>query len=165
MSARLHFNRFEEWSAAREALPAARRAAREALGRGDARADGKGDGEEARPGEVSFTCLSADEIAEMNRRYLERDGPTDVIAFSLSGPGGELSGDVYLSPPVAARSADERGIGPAEEIVRLVVHGALHVLGHEHPGGPERETSEMYRLQEELVDRALGSSREAGEGT
>lgn len=155
MTPELHFNRFDEWEAAREALPAARRAAREALSAGgtaDAPPDGDG-----RAVEVSFTCLAADEITEMNRRYLDRDRPTDVIAFPLAGPEGRLSGDVYLCPEVAGESAAERGIPPDREVVRLVVHGALHVLGHEHPEGPGREESEMFRLQEEILERVAGA--------
>lgn len=167
MTVELHFNRFEEWPAAREALPAAGRAAREALsGSGPAEGD---DGDEAdaggpERGEVSFTCLSADEIAEMNRRYLDRDRPTDVIAFPLSDPDAPPVGDVYLCPDLARESAEERGLPPAEEIVRLVAHGALHVLGHVHPEGEGRESSEMYRLQEEIVERAIASAGAEREG-
>lgn len=161
MTARLHFNRFDDWREAREALPAARRAARNALRRGPG---GGRSAPEAGPEELSFTCLSADEIAEMNRRYLDRRGATDVIAFPLSGPGSELTGDVYLCPPVARESARARGIPPSEEVVRLVAHGALHVLGHEHPEGDERENSAMFRLQEEIVARALRGRSEDGTG-
>ena len=152
MTVELHFNRFDEWTAAREALSAAERAARDALSRRD---PPEGDGGESPGGEVSFTCLAADEITEMNRRYLDRDRPTDVIAFPLSDPDAPPVGDVYLCPDVARESAAERGLPAAEEIVRLVVHGALHVLGHVHPEGEGRESSEMYRLQEEIVERAL----------
>ena len=166
MTLRLHFNRFEEWPAAREALPAAKRAARLALETGARPADREAaprGGADGAPGgaEVSFTCLGADEIAEMNRRYLDRDRPTDVIAFPLSEAGSAPVGDVYLCPEVALESAEERDLPAAEEVVRLVAHGALHVLGHEHPEGEGRESSEMYRLQEEIVGRAL---REAGDG-
>lgn len=153
MTAELHFNRFAEWRASREARPAAERAAREALSTPPPDV-----GAEAAPSavEVSFTCLGADEIAGMNRRYLDRERPTDVIAFPLAGPGGGLVGDVYLCPEVAREAADERGIPADREVVRLVVHGALHVLGWEHPEGPGRESSEMYRLQEEILDRVVG---------
>lgn len=173
MTVELHFNRFAEWPAARRARSAAERAAREALGRaGPPRGSGGGGGAPRDPGdasvprgdgEVSFTCLAADEIAEMNRRYLDREGPTDVIAFPLSDPGAPPVGDVYLCPDVARESAGERGLPPAEEIVRLVAHGALHVTGHTHPGGEGRESSEMFRLQEVIVRRALGAGSGSGD--
>lgn len=110
-------------------------------------------------GEVSVTFLPADEMASLNREYLDREGPTDVVAFELGG-GDALLGDVYVCPEVADRAADREGIDPREETVRLVVHGVLHVLGHDHPED-DRWSSPMYRLQERLVDRAL-SSREPG---
>jgi probable rRNA maturation factor len=60
---------------------------------------------------------------------------------------------VYVAPEVAARTAAELGISEEEELVRLVVHGILHLLGHDHPEGDDRYASPMFRLQEELVGR------------
>lgn len=158
MTAELHFNRFDEWPEAREALPAAEQAAREALASrpADGTSHPSAAGAGGTPAEVSFTCLTAEEISEMNRRYLGRDRPTDVIAFPLDGPDGRLLGDVYLCPEAAREAAEERGLPASEEVVRLVVHGTLHVLGHEHPEGEGRQDAEMYRLQEEILDRVLG---------
>ena len=62
---------------------------------------------------------------------------------------------MYVAPEVARRSAKELEISEAEELVRLVIHGTLHVLGHEHPEGDDREGSPMYRLQEALVDQVM----------
>ena len=67
-------------------------------------------------------------------------------------------GDVYIAPEVARRNAREHGCGLREETARLVVHGVLHVLGHDHPDGEERTDSTMWRRQERLLARA----REAG---
>lgn len=105
-------------------------------------------------GELSVTCLDEDEMAELNRRWLDREGPTDVIAFDL-GSGGRLTGDVYLCPDVARRQAEEAGVAVREELVRLAIHGTLHVLGHVHPVDEERWSSPMFRLQERLLARAL----------
>lgn len=114
------------------------------------------DAEGAVEGEISLTPVDDAEIREMNRRYLDRDRPTDVIAFRLHEDAGPVLGDVYLGLEVARRQAAERGIPLREELLRLAIHGALHVLGHEHPEGPERESSPMFRLQEALVERVLG---------
>lgn len=124
--------------------PALRRAVRLALATSD------------RPlsGELSITCLDEAEIAGLNRRWLDREGPTDVLAFDL-GEGERLTGDVYLCPAVARRQAAEAEVGLREELVRLAVHGTLHVLGHDHPEDDERWSSAMFELQEELVARAL----------
>jgi probable rRNA maturation factor len=108
-------------------------------------------------GEISLTLLGDREITELNRQYLGRDRPTDVIAFSLGGPG-QLLGDVYVGYDQAVRQADEAGVTRDEELVRLAVHGTLHVLGHDHPDGPDRVTSPMFTLQESLVGEILGRS-------
>lgn len=146
MGVEVHVNRFDELAAPAADDALAERAVRAVLE------------EEGRPaeGELSVTCLEAGEIADMNLRYLGREGPTDVIAFEL-GEGEWLLGDVYVCPPVARRSARDRNVPVREELLRLVVHGVLHVLGHEHPEGGEEERagSEMFRRQEELLRRVL----------
>lgn len=139
----LHLNRTDEWEGIRGEEELLRRAAGAAL---------ESAPEPAR-GEVSVTCLPADEIASINREYLGRDGPTDVVAFELGGD--ELLGDVYVCPEVAERVAREEGVELREEIARLVVHGVLHVLGHDHPEDESRWDSPMFRLQERLVARAM----------
>lgn len=103
-------------------------------------------------GEIGVSFVSEDVIRELNSRYLGRSQSTDVIAFQL-GDGEELLGDVYIAPEVGARTAVELGIPEEEELVRLLVHGVLHVLGHDHPEGEDRYGSAMFRLQEELVER------------
>ncbi|HSW31087.1 MAG TPA: rRNA maturation RNase YbeY [Longimicrobiales bacterium] len=103
-----------------------------------------------RDGELSLTLLGDEAMRDLNRRYLAKDRPTDVLAFAL-GPGPALLGDVYLGAEQARRQAAELGIPLEEELVRLAVHGTLHVLGHDHPEGAGREESPMFALQEALV--------------
>jgi probable rRNA maturation factor len=103
-----------------------------------------------REGEVSVTFVGVTEIQSLNREYLGHDRPTDVIAFEL-GSGESLVGDVYICPEVAAKNAADRGGDLSTEVLRLVIHGSLHLVGYEHPEGPERESSRMYGLQEELL--------------
>ena len=110
-----------------------------------------------RQAEVSVALLGDDAIRDLNLRYLAQDRPTDVIAFAL-GPGPGILGDVYLGVEEARRQAAEASVSLAEELVRLAVHGTLHVLGHEHPAGAEREASPMFALQETLVREILGRS-------
>lgn len=112
--------------------------------------------------EVSVTLLGDEAIRDLNHRYLGKDRPTDVLAFSL---GDEtVLGDVYLGVDQARRQAEELGIPWEEELVRLAVHGALHVLGHDHPEGEERTASPMYARQEALVRRILAERRGGGRG-
>ena len=109
--------------------------------------------------EVSLTLLEDEEIQALNRRYLGKDRPTDVIAFDLADEGEAPLGDVYVGVEQARRQADEVGVELTEELVRLAVHGTLHVLGHDHPDGPERVDSAMYVLQERLVDAVLSDGQ------
>lgn len=139
MSLRIVTNGLSEWPLAPGFDSRVVRAARSAL-----EVDGP------RDGEVSLTFVPAGEIRALNREYLAHDRPTDVIAFEL-GDGRSLVGDVYICPEVAAESAADRGADLATELLRLVIHGSLHLIGYEHPEGPERETSRMYALQEELL--------------
>lgn len=104
---------------------------------------------------LSVTVLDDVGIAALNGEYLDRDGPTDVIAFALHRNGEAPYGDVYVGAEQAARQADAYGVPLEQELVRLVIHGALHVLGHDHPVGPERESSDMWALQERLVGEVV----------
>lgn len=113
------------------------------------------DHEDAPDVELSLTMADDEAIRALNREYLYRDRPTDVIAFSL-GDEGRVVGDVYIGFDQALRQADELGVPMEEELTRLAIHGALHVLGWDHPEGEERADSPMYRLQERLLSEVLG---------
>ena len=118
------------------------------LARGVLRAEG------VRDAVISIAFVPPAAIAAVNRTHLGHRGATDVISFPLAATGGSpLGGDVYIAPEVAARNAREHGVGVREEIARLVVHSMLHVLGAEHPDGEGRETSPMWRRQEQLLAR------------
>jgi probable rRNA maturation factor len=107
------------------------------------------------PARKSITFVRAAAIRAMNRRHLRRDRATDVIAFGFRAQGdrGAVVGDVYISPDAARASARANGITVREELVRLVVHGTLHTLGHDHPETDDRVRSPMWRRQERLVRR------------
>jgi probable rRNA maturation factor len=102
-------------------------------------------------GEVSVTLLGDRAIATLNRRWLEREGPTDVLAFPLFEDGEAPVGDVYIGIRQAMRQAASLGVPPAEELARLAIHGTLHVLGFDHPDGVRREKSRMWREQERIL--------------
>ena len=108
---------------------------------------------------LSIAFVSDRRIAALNRRHLGHQGPTDVISFGFApvGTGGPVVGDVYIAPAVARRNARDHRRGVREELLRLVVHGVLHVLGHDHPEGDSRYASPMWRRQERLL-RTLGAA-------
>jgi probable rRNA maturation factor len=102
---------------------------------------------------ISVAFVGRTAITRLNRRYLRHTGPTDVISF---GMGRETSsvpaiGDIYICPEVAARNARAHGVSLKEELSRLVVHGTLHVAGHDHPDDESRTESEMWKRQERIL--------------
>jgi len=117
--------------------------------------------EKARHALVSITFVSSRRIAALNLRHLKHRGPTDVISFGFQRAARKdpVIGDIYIAPAVARKNAAANGIGVREEIARLVVHGVLHVLGHDHPEGEERHRSPMWRRQERHVARVARSRR------
>jgi probable rRNA maturation factor len=116
--------------------------------------------EGARHATLSIAFVSKRRIASINRRHLGHAGVTDVISFGLEpAVRGDVQGDIYIAPDVARENARRHGVPVREELARLVVHGTLHVLGHDHPDGA-RERSPMWRRQEALLRRTLrGPSR------
>lgn len=100
---------------------------------------------------ISVTFVGNRQIARMNREFLGHTGPTDVITFELAAAAGAVIGDIYIAVDVARENARRHNVGVRQELVRLVVHGTLHVLGHSHAEDEERETGEMWREQERLV--------------
>ena len=106
--------------------------------------------------EVSLLFVDRASIAELNAHHMGSDGPTDVLAFPIDMPGetraGEPSilGDVVLCPEIAATQAEQRGLSTDSEIELLVVHGLLHLLGHDHADPDER--SRMFGLTDRLLD-------------
>lgn len=102
---------------------------------------------EGRRGELTLTFVDADEIADLNRQHMGIDGPTDVLSFPLDAelpdpPAGGipvLLGDVVVCPAVAAANASAHAGTLDDELALLVVHGVLHVLGHDH-AKPEETT-------------------------
>ncbi len=116
--------------------------------------------ERVRAAELSFTFVTAPAMAALNRRHLGHRGPTDIITFELAPvPGAPRAGDVYVCPEVARENARRHGVPVREEVARLVVHGTLHVLGHEHPEDDGRTRSAMWRRQERLLARLYAPRR------
>lgn len=116
--------------------------------------------EKIRSALVSVAFLSRAAIARLNRRHLGHAGATDVISFGFDRPtpADPVVGDIYICPEVARANAREGGVGVREETIRLLVHGTLHILGHEHPEDGDRMSSDMWKRQERLV-RRLSPSR------
>jgi probable rRNA maturation factor len=113
--------------------------------------------ERAKDAMLSITFVGPATMSQLNHRYLGHHGPTDVISFGLGRVGrrGAVVGDVYICAEIARENAKTQGISAGEELLRLVVHGTLHVLGYDHPTGAARTTSPMWRRQERILARVL----------
>jgi len=105
-------------------------------------------------GELTLTFVGPDDIAELNLEHLGHDGPTDVLSFPLDAddtpaPDGvpRLLGDVVVCPAVAARQADTHAGSLDDELALLVVHGVLHVLGHDHAHPDETRAMRARELE------------------
>ena len=117
--------------------------------------------------ELCVTAVDEDTIAELNQRWMEKDGPTDVLAFPMDElrpglvneePEEGVLGDLVLCPTVAEQQAKTAGHSTAAELDLLTVHGILHLLGYDH-AEPE-EHKEMFDLQAEIL-REWGSQAQA----
>jgi probable rRNA maturation factor len=108
---------------------------------------------------VEITLLDAAAMRRLNRRATGRRGLTDVIAYALPQADGTLVGDVYLCPAAAVRWSTPDPAALRDELLRLAVHGTLHVLGYDHPEGAGRTRSGMWRRQERYVKRLQGRGR------
>ena len=114
--------------------------------------------------ELSVLCIGPDDIAELNAHHMGSSGPTDVLAFPIDLPGETLPGepailgDVVLCPSVAAEQAESRGETLDSELELLVVHGILHLLGHDHA-----EPDEAH-VMTQLTDRLLRGFRGDDQG-
>ena len=104
-------------------------------------------GEGIADAELSISLVTEEEIAGLHERYLHEAGPTDVLSFPLDDEAGEDGlrqlGDVVIAPAIAARNNPD---DLAAELRLLLVHGILHLLGHDHMDDGER--AEMWARQE-----------------
>lgn len=112
--------------------------------------------EKQRPwGEIHVILVDERAMRKLNWRFLKERGSTDVIAFPYEKEGAEkrglTMGDVYISIPDARRNAKRFQEPFLRELVRLIVHGTLHLLGYkDHPA---KQRHVMWAKQEALVER------------
>lgn len=100
---------------------------------------------------LGLAFLPESKMAEKNKIYRRKKGPTDVLSFAYPKFKGVkiLNGDILICPSYAARQAKQEGIVVKEELTRLLIHGLLHLAGHDHvvPAQAKR----MLGLQERIL--------------
>jgi len=105
--------------------------------------------------ELSILIVDDSQIAILNKKYLRRYGPTNVIAFPMrtdpfSNINPELLGDVVISMETAEKEGKNIGISIEERFTQLLVHGILHLLGYDHEMS-EQEADKMEKKSEEIL--------------
>jgi len=103
--------------------------------------------------------LDDPQITELNKNYLKRNKPTDVIAFPMrddSFPNiqPQLLGDVVISVETADRQARKRDCSLYHEVTYLAIHGILHLLGYDHELSEEEE-KRMREKEEEIYTKVI----------
>jgi probable rRNA maturation factor len=108
-------------------------------------------------GELAITFVDRDEMSSLNSRYRGKEGPTDVLSFSLKEDAKEafvspvtLLGNVVICPEIAAANATDEGRDINNEILLLVAHGILHILDYGH--ATEAKKAKMFERQTELLN-------------
>ena len=109
--------------------------------------------------ELCIKAVDEATIADLNERWMEKEGPTDVLAFPMdelrpglvnAEPEEGVLGDLVLCPDVARRQGEAAGHGTDAEIELLTVHGILHLLGYDHAEPEEHRV--MFGLQDQLLE-------------
>lgn len=111
--------------------------------------------------QLSILVVDDAMIQEINRDYLGKDRPTNVISFAMQeGEGGgvqpDLLGDVVISAETAARDASDAQNTFESELYFLLLHGILHLLGYDHERGTQAEASRMEARERELFSLLRG---------
>jgi probable rRNA maturation factor len=108
--------------------------------------------------EVSIKLSDDAEVQQLNAAYRGKDKPTNVLSFPMvqadligalanTDDGEVLLGDIILAQETCAREAEERGISLADHATHLIVHGTLHLIGHDHENEVEAETMEAIEIR------------------
>ncbi len=111
--------------------------------------------------DLTIMFVDPDPIAQLHMRWMNLEGPTDVMSFPMDElepggrpdapePGPSMLGDIVLCPEFAGKQADSAGHSLGHELALLTVHGVLHLLGYDH-AEPDEE-KEMFGLQQQLLE-------------
>ena len=116
--------------------------------------------------EMAVKFVDMDEMSRLNELWMDKQGPTDVLAFPIDelrpgradgDPPDGVVGDVVLAPEVAAKQAADAGHSAVDEMHLLAVHGILHLLGYDHAEPTQHR--EMFGLQARLLAEWQGVRR------
>jgi rRNA maturation RNase YbeY len=104
--------------------------------------------EKMKPGDLFFIFTDNKRIREINIEFLNHDYNTDVISFDFN-TDKLVNGEIYISIDSVRINSKEFGVSLREEVIRVMIHGTLHILGYRDSG--EKEKGKMVALQEEMI--------------
>lgn len=104
--------------------------------------------------DIAISIVDVEEMSALNRKWMDEEGPTDVLSFpmdevKLGESGPAILGDIVLCPEYARSGAKKAGTSLDDELQLLVVHGLLHLLGLDHRESAEEAA--MFALQGEIL--------------
>lgn len=102
-----------------------------------------------KPKELNFIFCSDEYLLALNREYLEHDYYTDIITFDNSEATGEIEGDVFISIDRVKENAHSIGVPFTDELHRVIIHGVLHLAGHNDK--TEAEKLEMRKIEDHYL--------------
>jgi rRNA maturation RNase YbeY len=100
------------------------------------------------PGDLVFILTGDEKVLEINRRFLKHDYYTDIISFDYSAEG-EVNGEIYMSVDTIRRNAVSYKSGIKEELLRVMIHGVLHLCGYRDEDVKDKE--KMFARQEQKL--------------
>ncbi len=111
--------------------------------------------------EISLSFVDDEIIKELNKKYLGKNKPTNVISFSLregeyNDINPQIMGDIIISAETAQRDALNGNLTVSQEIDFLIIHGILHLLGYNHENTTRKETNKMLQKEKTLFAAVYG---------
>jgi probable rRNA maturation factor len=104
-------------------------------------------------GEVEITIVGDKEMTELNWLYRGKNYPTDVLSFAWQEDNKiktKMLGQIYVCYPQIKRQAKDWGVKENEEMARMLIHGLLHLVGHDHH--EKKQAKKMFKIQEGIIE-------------
>jgi len=107
-------------------------------------------GENRETESISLALVGKEEIKKLNKKFRGKDKPTDVLSFNLNE--GNYLGEIIICPDVVKENAKKYGVSAKSEMLKVFVHGILHLCGYDHEKS-EKEAEEMEKKQENYLSK------------
>ena len=116
-------------------------------------------GEYRTPGDLDFILTTDEELLKINREFLKHDYLTDVIAFNYSW-AKVVEGEIYISYETVRKNSSKYGVTVKEELVRVMIHGVLHLCGYDDSNEELREV--MRKKEDVWIEKYFGGRWNSG---